>query len=99
MFCSAKLGLQTLRSLAAESADWKARDLDDHPVLKRAMIEQGYGDMLAELKMNEVMGSFRELLEKTGEKTEEAREKCCLTVVFIDVSVVRFSFCWRASRV
>ena len=75
MFCSSKLGLQTLRSLAAESANWKSRDIDGHPALKRAMIEQGYGDMLAELKMEEVMGSFWELLEKTGEKTEELKKK------------------------
>jgi len=31
--------------------------------------------MLAELKMEEVMGSFRELLEKTDEKTEELKKK------------------------
>ncbi len=59
---------------------WSSADFDAHPELKRAMIDQGYRDMLVELKTNEIEASFNEAMDKAAMLADEIAAKIEKTV-------------------
>jgi hypothetical protein len=59
---------------------WSSADFDAHPELKRAMIDQGYRDMLVELKTHEIEASFNEAMDKAAMLAEELAAKIEKTV-------------------
>jgi hypothetical protein len=50
---------------------WSSADFDAHPELKRAMINQGYRDMLVELKTGELQASLNDVANKAAAMAEE----------------------------
>jgi len=59
---------------------WSSADFDAHPELKRAMIDQGYRDMLVELKTREVKATFNEVIDKAAVLADEIAAKIEKTV-------------------
>ncbi len=59
---------------------WSSADFDAHPELKRAMIDQGYRDMLVEIKTREVRAAFGEMVDKAAAMADEIAGKIEKTV-------------------
>jgi hypothetical protein len=54
---------------------WTSADFDAHPELKRAMIAQGYRDMLMELRAGELEASLGDVADKAGALAEGVAAK------------------------
>lgn len=63
-----------------DARKWSSADFDAHPELKRAMIDQGYRDMLVEIKTREVKASFDEMMDKAAVLADEIAAKIEKTV-------------------
>lgn len=59
---------------------WSSADFDAHPELKRAMIDQGYRDLLVEIKTRELKAKFTGLADKAAALAGEIASKLELTV-------------------
>ncbi|MEW6078695.1 MAG: hypothetical protein AB1724_12835 [Thermodesulfobacteriota bacterium] len=59
---------------------WSSADFDAHPELKRAMIEQGYRDMLAEIKEREIRAKMDEMRGKVSDVADEFAAKVQKTI-------------------
>jgi hypothetical protein len=59
---------------------WSSADFDAHPELKRALIDQGYRDMLVELKTREVKDAFNGAMDKAAMLADEIAAKIEKTV-------------------
>jgi hypothetical protein len=59
---------------------WSSRDYDAHPALKRALIEQGYRDLLVELKTREIAAGFDRMKAQVQALAEEITAKIERTV-------------------
>lgn len=59
---------------------WSSADFDTHPELKRAMTDQGYRDMLVEIKTREVKDTLNEAVDKAVVLADEIAAKIEKTV-------------------
>ena len=54
---------------------WTSKDFAAHPVIKQALIRGGYGDMIQELRYNELRQSVTDLAQQANLKLEELKTK------------------------
>lgn len=64
----------------ADVRTWASADFDAHPDLKRAMIDQGYKDMLRELKSREVKSALSTMADKAEAAASDFADKVNKTV-------------------
>jgi len=55
--------------------NWSSADFDAHPDLKRALMDQGYRDVLADVKTKELKATFSNLVERAVMLADETAEK------------------------
>lgn len=65
----------TLKDSFVDIREWTSSDFDAHPALKIALIEEGYGDMLAELKREEMKASLQDLFERADSMAQEMMDE------------------------
>lgn len=64
----------TLDDTLVDVRRWSSKDFDEHVQLKRAMITQGYRDMLIDLKVAELKASFEEMKMEAEIKWEMIKQ-------------------------
>lgn len=50
---------------------WTSADYDRHPQLKRALVNQGYSDLLADLRRSEIQDSIDEMVKRAEIAADE----------------------------
>ena len=70
----------TFEDTGVDVRRWTSADFDAHPELKRAMIDQGYRDMLMELRAGELEASLNDVADKAGALAEGVAAKIAETV-------------------
>jgi hypothetical protein len=58
----------------ADARGWKLEDFEAHPAVKKALLQDGYGDLLAELRREQVDDSVKKLATETDEAFEALKE-------------------------
>ena len=66
---------------------WSSDDFDAHPELKRALVEQGYGDLLAQLKAREREAALGEIKDKAAALAGEVAAKVSDTAADVAATV------------
>lgn len=55
----------TFEDTRVDIRGWEIRDFDRHMNIRRALVAEGYGDLIANLKQKELKGSVNDIIETT----------------------------------
>ncbi|NQT94096.1 MAG: hypothetical protein HQ559_15145 [Lentisphaerae bacterium] len=58
----------TFEDTRVDIRGWGIRDFDEHMHIRRALVAEGYGDLISELKQDELKGSVNDIIESTETK-------------------------------
>jgi len=55
----------TFEDTCVDIRGWEIGDFDEHMHIRRALVAEGYGDLISELKQQELKGSVNDIIETT----------------------------------
>lgn len=62
----------TFRETYVDARAWSSKDFDGHPAIKEALISEGYGALISELRREEINQSIKDFAAKAEMQVQDA---------------------------